>query len=309
MTDLRRPDPALSTSVGQRMQARLRDLARNARSDAETVLMRYSHEGLLRRLFSHAPDHFALRGGALMVLAEECAAIDARATRDIDLDACFEGTVEEAVALIRAAAAVTPDTDDSVRIELDTIQITVSKDGKDGRLPGGFLSAWIQVGMARLRLNIDVVFGKRPPCGYVERTLPSVDSKAPGVVVRCIPLEAMVADKVHALARHGATNSRIRDYYDLWIAAGRDLDWDVVRTCAAHTFALYGTEVPSGAEDLDALDDKFAVRNTRVWDDYRSHSLLSRFPPDLAEVVEVIRQVVSLALPDPAPASVFARSP
>lgn len=77
---------------------------------------------------------------------------------------------------------------------------------------------------ARIPIQVDVGFGDAITPGPIEIDYPAL-LDAPTPRVRAYPIETVVAEKFHALATRGITNSRLKDYYDLYrrdVRAGED---------------------------------------------------------------------------------------
>src|SRR5690606_23967577 len=102
-------------------------------------------------------------------------------------------------------------------------------------------------------------------------------------------VEYSVADKVHAACRHSGTNTRLRDYYDLYVYATRgSLDPDRLQAAFAHTWELFGDTPPNDIDDLVSYGQDFVEQNSARWDDLRQRSGWSVDVPDLQEVVSKI---------------------
>jgi len=74
------------------------------------------------------------------------------------------------------------------------------------------------MGASRVPMQIDLGFGNaiQPPPQEVEYpTL--LDTPPP--VIRAYPKEAVVAEKLHAMVVLGERNSRLKDFYDLYVLA------------------------------------------------------------------------------------------
>jgi Nucleotidyl transferase AbiEii toxin, Type IV TA system len=118
-----------------------------------------------------------------------------------------------------------------------------------------------RLGNARLRVQVDVGFGDvlARPCDHA--MLPTLLAfPAPRLLV--YPVEAVIAEKLHALAQHGVLTSRMKDIYDIVALAerlefaGTDLT-AAIRATFESRGALAG-EVPSPISAAFA-DDSGAV--------------------------------------------------
>ena len=98
-----------------------------------------------------------------------------------------------------------------------------------------------------MRLNVQIDFG----VGDVVLPGPRVIEyptllDAPAIRLRAYPVEAAVAEKFHAMVELDTANSRMKDFYDIWIYS-RHLEFDgstLARAIAA-TFKHRGTDLPA----------------------------------------------------------------
>lgn len=97
--------------------------------------------------------------------------------------------------------------------------------------------------------------------------------------------ESTIAEKFEAMVKLGILNSRMKDFFDLWLMS-RQFDFDGITLAEAilKTFTTRGTKIP--AEPL-ALTDAFAKDTTKAaqWRGFLRKNRLSEAPKDLAEVI------------------------
>ena len=61
------------------------------------------------------------------------------------------------------------------------------------------------------------------------------------------PPEVMIAEKLHALVSLGMTNSRMKDFYDLWVLANHfEFDGINIYRAIKATFSGRGSDIPEG---------------------------------------------------------------
>jgi hypothetical protein len=108
-----------------------------------------------------------------------------------------------------------------------------------------------------------VGFGDVITPGPVKLEYPTLlDFPAPRL--QAYPRETMIAEKFHALVKLGLTNSRMKDFYDLWILA-RDFQFDgqVLAHALEATFRRQKTAIP--AADPLPLTAEFAESKAGQW--------------------------------------------
>lgn len=280
----------MAKNIGESVNARLRALARETGQDMMSLQTRYVLERLLHRLtLTRWGNSIALKGAMIFVVEY---GDSHRPTSDMDINGYdLDGGVTTLGEMIRAAAAI--EADDGVVFDVGSMKIRKELAGQ--AVPGGKVEMRARIHTSQIQVRVDAGFGNSviPDARLAE--YPSILADMPKPMVRIYPFETTVAEKLHAMSRHGAETSRIRDYYDLWLlAARRDFDGDVLSDAIAQTFARHGAAVPAPA--LDGLSQDFVSRASREWDNYRGDGRLRFAAPDLQEVVAVISGFVGPAL-------------
>lgn len=274
-------------NLGESVLARLRTLAKAKGADVQSLLNRYVLERFLYRLsVSRHADRFCLKGGLSFALWNDGDLF--RPTTDIDLHGYDEdGDVAKMEAIVREVCAIEV-ADDGVVFDLSAVK--VAKD-REGFVPGGKLQFFGRVHTSRVPVRIDVGFGNAVTPDAEMREYPGL-LDLPRPTVLAYPMETTVAEKLHAMARHGLYNTRLKDYYDLWkVALLGAVDRSLLGRAIAATFARHGTAVP---DELVGLGPEFAAKHAKAWDVYRRNERLAGDPPDLASTVAA---VADLALP------------
>jgi hypothetical protein len=99
---------------------------------------------------------------------------------------------------------------------------------------------------ARLVLQVDIGFGdavwpEPEPIAY-----PVLLADLPAPQLRAYPKHSVVAEKFHALCVLGMVNSRLKDYFDLWVLLGdASLDAAQLRQAVQATFDRRQTPLPN----------------------------------------------------------------
>ena len=114
---------------------------------------------------------------------------------------------------------------------------------------------------ARVAVVIDIGFGDAIEPGIEEINLPVLlDLPAPRL--RAYARETVVAEKFQAMILFGLANTRMKDFYDIWMLS-RNYDFDAERLsrAIAATFERRRTAIPE--EVPDALSPAFAADATK----------------------------------------------
>ncbi len=264
--------------IGASVRARLLDLAREKGHAFDLLLTRYAAERLLYRL-STTPhrDRFVLKGAMLMTTWFDA---PHRPTRDVDFLGYGDSTPESVLAVFREICAI--EGGDGLIFDVDALRVELIREELEY---GGLrMRTTARLAGARITVVIDIGFGDAIEPGVEEINLPAL-LDFPEPRLRAYARETVVAEKFQAMVMLGLANSRMKDYYDIWmLSRSYDFDADRLSRAIVATFARRGTAIPE--EVPDALTAVFATDATkqRQW---------AAFCRDLAADVPALETIVT----------------
>lgn len=189
------------------------DRARAERSDFQILLTRYALERLLYRLsVSPHRDRFILKGAMLFVT---WVADPFRPTRDLDLLGHGDNDAESIAETFRSICAQSV-ADDGVTF--DVAALTAAPIREEAEYGGVRVRTTATIAGARIPIQVDIGFGDAVTPAPVDIDYPAL-LDAPAPHLRAYPVETVVAEKFEALVTLGIANSRLKDFYDLWLIA------------------------------------------------------------------------------------------
>lgn len=250
------------------VRARLLNQARATEQLYGELLQYYVMERFLYRLSQSPYNHQLILKGALVFMT--WGAPHSRVTQDIDLLGFGNNSLSSIKEMIVAICQLAVE-DDGVRFDINSI--TVQKIREDADYEGGRANLFGYIDTARIPLQIDIGFGDAiypPPIMVDYPTL--LDLPTPKV--RSYQREVVIAEKYNAMVEYGIFNSRLKDYYDLWILATHfEFDKLVLARSIKNTFDQRGTIRPS---DLPiGLSDRFLREKQTRWDSFVQKSRLN----------------------------------
>lgn len=273
--------------VGASVRARLLDKAKAKATgqDFNLVLTRYALERLLYRLGTSAHgERFLLKGALLFDLWFD---VPHRPTRDADLLGFgpAEQSVLEAVFRELCSLAVVPE--DGLRFQSETVRAAEIR--KQARYGGIRVTLIGLLANARCPVQIDVGFGDAVTPDPETVDYPTLLPELPAPRLRAYPRETVVAEKLEALVSLGIANSRMKDYFDLWVLASHaDFDGEILTRAIRATFARRLTpipgDVPFGLSEAFAQDAQKQIQ----WRAFLTRNALGALT--LAEVLEGLRR-------------------
>jgi hypothetical protein len=182
--------------------------------DFNFLLTRYAVERFLHRLDrSRYKESFVLKG-AMLFYAWKGEWF--RSTRDLDLLGFEKNDPENLKRIFREICAINSEQDDGLVFISESI--TTEAIMEETNYPGVKVHITMQLGKARSILQIDVGFGDKITPGIKTIKFPSV-LKDRELLVRAYPVETVIAEKFEAMVSRGQENSRLKDFYDLWVIA------------------------------------------------------------------------------------------
>jgi predicted nucleotidyltransferase component of viral defense system len=270
-------------NISASVEKRLLNLSRQSGEDFQYVLMRYGLERLMYRLSrSVYAKEFVVKGAMLLrVWTGE----QYRPTKDLDLLAILDKSPEELDQIFRDICTLTVE-DDGLVFRSETIRVRQIRE--DNVYGGVRVTLESRLGKIRIPLQVDIGFGDAVTPEAQQEEFPTLlDFPAP--ILLTYPRETAIAEKFEAIVNLGLTNSRMKDYYDIWLLS-QQFDFDganLVRAIEA-TFrqrrAVLPNELPIGLSIEFVLD----AGKLSQWDAFVRRSRLDTKEINLETVVKVI---------------------
>jgi predicted nucleotidyltransferase component of viral defense system len=270
--------PRALRDIAASVQARLLNISKERKQPLDLVLTRYAIERLLYRLSqTKHKDRFALKGAMLMTTWFED---PHRPTRDLDLLGFGDPNPESVLALFREICGVAGE--DGIVFDVDGLKVEQIRDAQEY---GGLrLKTTAKLKSAQIKVAIDIGFGDAIEPGLAE-TEYTVLLEFPAPHIKAYARETVIAEKFQAMVDLGRANSRMKDFYDIWLLSRTyEFKDDALARAIAATFARRETEIP--AAPPDALTPAFAQDAAKIqqWNSFVEDVAFK--PGSLADVVK-----------------------
>lgn len=280
---MKRPPKDVSASV----LARLKTRAREQDKPFNEVLSYFVMERFLYRISqSEASDQFVLKG-ALML--QFWGGPLSRSTRDIDLLGITSTDVDALVFTLRGAA-LTSVADDGVWFDPETFT------GRAIRLEANYDGVRVKgtafLGKARVPLQVDVGFGDVITPRPVDLVYPVLlDHEAPKLLG--YTPETAVAEKFEAIVALDSVNTRLKDFFDIWILARtQTFAGALLAEAIVATFRRRRTVLPRSVPiGLTRAFTENLAKNAQ-WNAFQQKMRIGADTPPLVDVAELIEQFV-----------------
>ena len=263
---------------------RLLNISRERKEDFNLILTRYAVERFLYRLScSEYAEKFVLKGAMLMAI---WMGQSHRPTRDLDLLGFGESSGEALRKVFEEICRVEVERDGLV---FDPNGIGIEEIRGDQEYSGRRMKLVGRLGNAKIRIQIDVGFGDVvPPKAKPVEYPVLLDFPAPRI--RAYPMETLIAEKLQAMVALGMANSRMKDYYDIYVLS-KTFSFDGYNLVLAITATFMRRDTPIPSDIPLALSGEFAMSKDKVsqWKAFTDRSGLADLDVDLAQIIRELR--------------------
>lgn len=271
---------------GRNLAASIRDRllnkARAEKLDYNLLLTRYALERMIYRMsISAERDRFLLKGALLFDLWFD---VPHRPTHDADFLGFGSAEIPQVEAIFRDICRI--EVDDG--IVFDPGSVKAAEIRKEANYAGIRVTLMGMLDKARCPVQADIGFGDAVVPGPDEVDYPVILDEMPVPHLRVYPRYTVVAEKLEALTSLGMLNSRMKDYFDLWVLARySEFDRQILIRAVAATFNRRQTKIPDGVPI--GLSDEFATDSLKEkqWNAFLRKNSIA--PKPLSEVVTDLR--------------------
>jgi len=218
---------------------RLLNRAKTNKEDFNLMLSRYGMERFLYRLsVSPYNDRFILKGASLFLVWK---GQNYRVTRDADLLGFGNSDIEQLADLFR----------DICRIEFQRDGMSYLPESlnaedirEDQEYDGVRITLVGMLDKARIPLQVDIGFGDAITPAPEQIEYPTLFD-VPPPLLKAYPRYTLMAEKVEAMVKLGLANSRMKDFYDIWLLSRFfSFNGNVLRKALENTFYRRRTTLP-----------------------------------------------------------------
>ena len=255
-------------TTARQLKDLIRNLSKKKSADAQILMRNYMMERFLERIsLSEYKDKFILKGGMLVAAM---VGLDARAT--MDLDATIKGanvSLTDVETIISNIIAIPIDDGVSFRIK------RISEIMEEADYPGVRVSMETKFDGVITPLKIDISTGDViTPKEIRYRFNLMLEDRT--IEVWAYNLETVLAEKLETVISRNVTNTRMRDFYDIYILQklhGEQLNKEILWNAVVATAKKRGTleQIESGdiREIFDEIETSSVMEN--LWKAYQKN--------------------------------------
>jgi predicted nucleotidyltransferase component of viral defense system len=271
------------TNIPSSVKQRLLLKRNSSHRTFEELLQYYAIERFLYRLSkSEYKENFVLKG-AMMLYAWGIG--NNRPTMDIDMLGRITNDPGSIEKVIREICLVRVESD-GLNYDLETTkseEITTDADYKGVRI-----TFFCFLENTRIRMQIDIGFGDSIFPKSAKVTIPSIlDFTAPEL--NGYTIESSIAEKFQAMLRLGELNSRMKDFYDIWLFSQKiDFKFEILTEAIKATFITRDFQMPI-PESISIFKDDFAKLKQRQWKAFHIRIDLQSVPEDFTDIIDTVK--------------------
>jgi len=214
------------------LKAKINNYAKQHRIAPQVVLQNYLFERFLERVsLSEYRDNLIIKGGLLI---SSLVGLDTRSTMDLDTTLQhIHLTTENAGNIVRRICAI--DTDDDITFEVKSIE----EERKNDRYGGFCVKMSAIYGSITASLSIDMTTGDVITPMPIEYQYAKMFDSDTVISLWAYNVETILAEKIETILSRNVLNTRIRDYYDVYILTTtktiqKEVLYDALRATAIH---------------------------------------------------------------------------
>ena len=270
-------------NIAASVHQRLLNKAKESSRPFNELLQYFAIERFIYRL-SKSPhaDKFILKG-ALMFAAWHGPA--SRPTMDIDLLGKIDNSLEVITAAIKDACRLEVEPD-GISFNAETVEAV--RITEDAEYEGVRVRVQGSLGNARFSIQIDIGFGDVVVPNPRTVSYPAIlDFPAPEL--KGYTMESTIAEKFQAMVKLGILNSRMKDFYDIWILSRTsDFEGNILAEAVAKTFEKRNTPVTLDAALFNPSFGKDGDKNVQ-WRGFIRKTKLINAPDSFEEVMTAVK--------------------
>lgn len=275
------------TNVTASMLAKLRNTAKSSGAPFQQVLQLYAIERFLYRISKSKHAQSVILKGALLL--KTIGIPKARPTVDIDMLRKGRADHSSLVALIQDCATLDVEADG---LEFVADSVLAEDIAKDSEYKGTRVLMDARMDNVRLKIQIDFGVGDVMVPGPRMIDYP-VLLAGDAVQLLAYPIESSIAEKLQAMVALGNANSRMKDFYDVWICS-KHLDFTADSLLRAIDATFLNRQTPIPTDNIEAFGTAFVEAHRAQWSAFArkigEKELLDAFG-------RVIQEIESFALP------------
>lgn len=270
-------------NMGASIRQRLKNKGRELKQPFDQVLRRYAIERFLYRVSqSEYRDQFILKGAQMLIVWHSDLI---RPTKDIDFLGFTENSLDNLKSIVRDLCARNRQDVDGICFDPGTVACERIKE--DAEYEGVRVTLDGKLDTAAVHIQIDIGFNDAVTPGPETVRYPSLLGLAEPEL-RGYNRETQIAEKYEAMVKLGELNSRMKDFFDIWLLSSQfPFEQHNLSEALKATFQRRGTMLgempPVLGPDFAQVEDK-----QKQWNAFLRKNNLTYAPKQFSDVAAAI---------------------
>ncbi len=271
-------------NIAHSVHEKLLNKAKIEKRPFNELLQYYAMERFLYRLSKSDQKPYFILKGALCLKTLHCS--EQRPTMDIDLLGKTKNDESHIINKIKDILSVTVEPDG---LFFDTTTLQAERIVENADYAGIRVQFLGLLGTARIRMQIDIGFGDVVYPAPEESEFPTLLG-TPAPQLLCYSSESVIAEKFEAMIKLGELNSRMKDFYDIWLISNQfDFSGQDLAHAIELTFQHRGTEI---TDQITAFSDMFIANKHIQWNAFRRKIKQVTIPENFETIVKEINSFI-----------------
>jgi hypothetical protein len=271
-------------NIAASVRQRLLNKSRSETRPFQEIVQYYAMERFLYRLSqSKHANKFILKGALLLKIWQTP---EIRPTMDIDLLGKTNNDVSLIVSNIAEILSVDIDPDG---LSFFPENITAEHITEDAEYKG--IRIWFPAKIDTMKLNmqIDIGFGDIIYPGPEKSEIPAM-LEFPAPLLVCYSRESLISEKFEAMLRLRELNSRMKDFYDIWLLSRYfGFEGKILAEAIRLTLEQRGTELP---DKITAFSQEFIATKQTQWYAFRKKLEQDHVPSEFENIIMQVKQFI-----------------
>jgi len=264
-------------NIAASIRQRLKNISKDEGRPFNELLQYYAMERFLYRLSQSKHTGCFILKGALMLRVWHSPVL--RPTMDIDMLGKASNEIDNIVEQVKDIISVEAEPDGLL---FDIESIKAERITEDSDYEGVRVRFIGTLDNARVHMQIDIGFDDIVHPEPVETEFPTIlDSPVPKLL--CYSRKSAIAEKFEAMLKLGELNSRMKDFYDIWLLSKQfDFDGNELTEAMRLTLEHRGTDIP---EIIIAFTKEFIKDKQVQWKAFHKRLAQEHISTDFGIIV------------------------
>ena len=274
------------TNIAASVEAKLKNICKVQNIDFRYILIRYANERFLYKLsVSPFADKFVLKGGNLFIVWQN--GMNFRPTIDTDL-LCI-GKTDEAYlkSIFLKVCTSSSNGNDGIRFDEKSLKVAPIRNNIEYGGTRIVLNAYL--GRAKIPLQFDIGIGDAiTPAPEIAKFPVLLNGEAPQIKI--YPMVTSIAEKTETMLSRGTVNSRMKDFYDIWLLSELfNHDFKTLNQAIMNTFNRRDVSLPTTVPESFTREFFQSKIKQTQWNAFCRKNKLQKSPENFESAVMRIR--------------------